>query len=296
MHIVIAGASGFVGSQLVPFLRSGGHVVQTLVRRVPQPGEIPWNPAQGTLDRTRLEGIDAVINLAGENIATRWTTESKRKILESRISATTLLARTIAGLSRKPSVFLSVSAIGYYGDTGEHLVNETGEKGKGFLPDVSAAWEEASGPAAGAGVRVFNPRLGIILSQTGGALAKMLLPFRAGVGGRIGTGRQWMSWIALEDVLGAVNHVLTHSDVSGPVNFVAPEAVRNHEFTETLARVLSRPALIPVPSFALAVLFGRDMARETLLTGAHVLPSKLMSTGYQFQFPVLEPALRHMLS
>jgi uncharacterized protein (TIGR01777 family) len=295
MHIVIAGASGFVGSHLVPYLRGTGHVVQTLVRRVPQAGEIPWSPEQGTLDGTLLEGVDAVINLSGENIATRWTDDAKRKILDSRITATTLLAGTIAGLKRKPSVFISVSAIGYYGDKGDVTVDETGAKGKGFLPDVAAAWEDATEPASRAGIRVVHPRLGIILSPDGGALQKMLLPFRAGVGGKLGSGKQWMSWIALDDVLGALLYTLTQPEIRGPVNFVAPEAVRNSEFTTTLGGVLSRPTLIPVPTFALSLLYGREMAEATLLTGAHVLPSVLMRTGYQFQFASLEPALRRML-
>ncbi|MEO8296139.1 MAG: TIGR01777 family oxidoreductase, partial [Gemmatimonadota bacterium] len=227
MRIVIAGASGFVGSHLVPFLTTGGHVVQQLVRRPAGPGEIQWDPARGQLDGALLEGVDAVINLAGENIATRWTQETKEKILQSRIRSTTLLAGTLAGLSRKPATFLSVSAIGFYGDRKDQSVDESSPPGQGFLPEVTRAWERAADEAEHAGIRVVHPRLGIILSPDGGALQKMLIPFRLGAGGRLGSGQQWMSWIALDDVLGAILHALTTPALAGPVNLTAPSPVTN---------------------------------------------------------------------
>jgi uncharacterized protein (TIGR01777 family) len=293
MRLAIAGASGFVGSALVPFLINGGHKVLRLVRRPPGPDEIHWDPQTGTLDPARLEGLDAVINLAGENIATRWTEPAKRKIRESRIQSTTLLAGALAGLTRKPRVFISVSAVGYYGDTGDEPVDETRAAGAGFLPAVAREWEAAAAGASQAGIRVVHPRFGIILSPAGGALAKMLPVFRLGAGGRLGSGKQWMSWIGIDDVLGALQHTMVYPTLTGPVNLVSPNPVRNAEFTSVLARVLSRPAITPVPSFALHLLYGREMPDATLLTGARVLPRALLSDGYHFRFPELEGALRH---
>ncbi|MEO8199052.1 MAG: TIGR01777 family oxidoreductase [Gemmatimonadota bacterium] len=295
LRIAIAGASGFVGSNLIPFLTTGGHTVLRLVRRQARAGEIEWNPDQGTLDASRMEGVDAVINLAGENIATRWTDHAKQGIRESRIRSTTLLATTMARLEKRPQAFISVSAVGYYGDTGDQEVDETTKAGDGFLPEIARAWEDAAGPAALAGIRVVHPRFGIILSPAGGALAKMLPIFKLGAGGRLGSGKQWMSWVAMDDVLGSIHHLLTHPSLSGPVNLVSPNPVRNEEFTRVLARVVSRPAIAPVPPFALHLLYGREMPDETLLSGARVLPRRLESDGYVFRFPDLEDALRHVL-
>jgi uncharacterized protein (TIGR01777 family) len=296
MRIVITGSSGLIGRALLPALRAAGHEAIPVVRRPPNQGEIRWDPASGMLERSALEGIDGAINLAGENIATRWTDESKRKIRESRITGTRLLAETMARLATRPRVLVSVSAIGYYGDRDEELLTEESAPGQGFLPQLGQEWEASAQPARAAGIRVVHPRLGIVLSSEGGALKKMLLPFKLGIGGRFGSGEQWMSWIAIDDVIGGLLFLLGTDAPSGPVNFAAPGAVRNKEFTRRLGEFLHRPTFFPTPSAALYLLYGREMPEEALLASARVVPRRLLDTGFQFRLPELEPALKHVLN
>jgi uncharacterized protein (TIGR01777 family) len=296
MKVAITGASGLLGSALVPFLRNGGHEVVRLVRRAPKAGdEARWDPAAGAIDAAALEGVDAAVNLSGENIGEgRWTQARKALLRSSRLGPTRLLAETLARLEAKPKVLVSVSAIGYYGDRGDAWLSEAEPPAGDFLARLSAEWEKAAEPAAGAGIRVVHPRLGVVLSPGGGALGKMLLPFKAGLGGVLGPGTQYMSWIAIDDVLGAVRHLLDRNDLAGPVNAAAPEPVTNAAFTKTLGRVLRRPTVAPAPAFALRLAFG-EMADATLLSSARVRPDKLLASGYRFRFPTLEGALRHVL-
>ncbi len=296
MKILVSGSSGLVGRALVPVLTAGGHQVVRLVRARPAPGgaSVFWNPLEGILDGAALEGFDAVIHLAGENIAGRWTEAKKARIRDSRIKSTELLAGRIERLSRPPGVLLCASAIGYYGDRGEEVLKEDSAPGKDFLAGVCQSWEAASEPAARKGVRVVRHRFGVILSAAGGALAKMLLPFKLGAGGRLGDGRQIMSWIAIDDVLGALDHALAAKAVRGPVNTVSPRPVSNAEFTATLGRVLRRPTILPMPAFAARLAFG-EMADALLLSSQRVVPERLLASGYRFRQPDLEPALRHLL-
>jgi uncharacterized protein (TIGR01777 family) len=246
------------------------------------------------LDPRALEGTDAVVHLAGEPIPQRWTAEAKRRIRESRVRGTQLIATTLAGLARPPRVLASGSAMGVYGDRAGEVLDEDSALGRGFLAEVATAWEEAAQPAARAGVRLLTLRTGLVLSRRGGALAKLLLPFRLGAGGRIGSGRQWVSWIALDDTVGAILHAIEHPSLAGPVNVSAPEPVTNAEFTATLARVLHRPAVVPVPAFALRLAFG-EMGEATLLASQRMRPRRLLESGYPFRHPTLEGALRHAL-
>jgi hypothetical protein len=296
MHVVVTGSRGLVGSALVPFLATGGHRVTRLVRGMAAgPDETAWDPSRGLVDASRLDGVDAVVHLAGENIAAgRWTPARKAEIRRSRVDGTRNLCAVLARLPHPPNVFVSASAIGLYGDRGAEILTEESASGTGFLAEVCREWEAATEPASQAGIRVVNLRFGMVLSPTGGALKKMLLPFRLGMGGRIGDGRQFTSWIALDDVIGAIHHALCEESVRGPVNAVAPEPVSNAEFTRTLARVLRRPTLLPVPAFAARLAFG-EMADALLLAGARVLPTRLQASGYRFRFPDLESALRHLL-
>ncbi len=296
MKIAITGASGLIGSALVPFLTTGGHEVVRLVRRAPAgPAEAAWDPVRGTVDRGALDGVDAVVHLAGESIAEgRWTDAKKEKLRSSRLGPTRGLAEALASLPRPPKVLVSSSAVGYYGDRGDAWLDETSAAGADFLGRLAAEWERAAQPAADAGTRVVNLRTGIVLSPKGGALRKMLTPFKAGVGGVLGPGTQYMSWIAIDDLLGAVHHALVTDGLAGPVNAVAPEPVTNEAFTKTLARVLGRPAIAPVPAFALRLLFG-EIADAALLSSTRVRPGRLLATGYRFRFTDLESALRHLL-
>jgi uncharacterized protein (TIGR01777 family) len=296
MKVAITGASGLLGSALVPFLTTGGHEVVRLVRRAPKAkDEVRWDPGAGEIDAAALEGVDAIVNLSGENIAGgRWTDARKALLRSSRVGPTGLLARTLAGLKHKPKVLVSASAVGYYGDRGDAWVNEKDAPADDFLARLSVEWEKAAEPASRAGIRVVHPRIGVVLSPAGGALGKMLLPFKAGLGGVLGPGTQYMSWIAMDDLLGVVHHLLVRTDLAGPVNATAPEAVTNAVFTKTLGRVLGRPTVAPVPAFALRLAFG-EMADATLLTGARVRPGRLLATGYRFRFPEVEGALRHVL-
>ena len=296
MNIVISGASGLIGTALVERLRASGHTVTRLVRREARQGEISWDPARGVLDASALEGTDAVIHLSGAGIGDkRWTPSYKREILESRTATTALLARTIASLSRKPSVFLSGSAIGIYGPRNDEQLDESSNHGSGFLVDVCQQWEAAAKPAIDAGVRTVFLRTGIVLTPKGGALKKLLLAFRIGAGGRFGNGKQWQSWITLDDEIGAIQHLLT-ANVSGPVNLTAPSPVTNAEFTTVLAKVLRRPAILPIPSFGPKILLGGELADALLFTGQRVMPKALLASGYEFAHPTLDIGLRALLT
>jgi uncharacterized protein (TIGR01777 family) len=294
MRVLVSGVTGLIGSALSSFLSTGGHTPIGLTRKRNVNDGVHWDPDRGEIDADALDGIDAVIHLAGENVAGgRWTESRKRKILESREKGTRLLAETTAKLKRPPKTFLCASAVGYYGPLDDEEVDESFRRGSGFLAEVCEAWEAACAPARAAGMRVVNLRFGVVLSPAGGALAKMLPPFQLGAGGKIGDGRQWMSWIALDDVIGAIHHALMH-ELNGPANVTAPEPVTNLEFTKTLGKVLKRPTIFPVPAFAARLAFG-EMANEMLLSGQKVNPRRLVETGYRFRFPELEPALRHVL-
>jgi len=295
VRIALTGASGLIGGALAPALRAGGHEVRRLVRREPRAvDEVRWDPAQGAIDAAALEGLDAVVNRSGENIAAgRWTHAKKARLRSSRVGPTRLLAETLAGLKRKPQVLISASAVGYYGDRGSAWLTETEPPATDFFGRLSADWEAAAGPAAQAGIRVVHPRTGIVLSPTGGALGTMLLPFRLGLGGVVGSGEQYLSWIALDDVVGVMHHLLQRVDIAGPVNVAAPEPVTNAELTKTLGRVLGRPTLLPVPRLALRVALG-EMA-DAVLASARMRPERLLASGYRFRFPELEGALRHVL-
>jgi uncharacterized protein (TIGR01777 family) len=298
MKILVTGSSGLVGTQLVPALRAAGHDVVRLVRDRARAaaGSAFWDPAGGHIDAEALRGCDAAVNLAGENIAAgRWNEKRKRAIVDSRVDATRTIAAALAGLEPRPRVLVNASAIGYYGPRGGELLDETATTGSDdFLSGVCRAWEAATLPADEAQVRVVLARFGVILSRQGGALAKMLLPFRLGLGGRVGSGEQFMSWIAIDDVVGAILHAVGSAALAGPANVVAPEPVTNREFTQTLGRVLSRPTLFPLPAFAARAAFGQ-MGQELLLSGQRVAPRRLLETGYVFKFPELETALRHVL-
>jgi hypothetical protein len=296
MKIAITGSSGLIGKVLVPFLSTGGHDVARLVRKQGRlaADEIRWDPAAARLDAAALEGIDAVVHLAGESVAARWTAAKKAAIRDSRVEGTRLLAKTLAELSRPPKALIAASAIGYYGDRGPTALEEDAAPGAGFLAEVCREWEAAADPARQAGIRVAHMRIGVVLSTAGGALATMLTPFRLGAGGVVGGGDQYMSWIALDDVVGALHHALMTKELSGPVNTVAPNPVTNRDFTKTLGRVLSRPTLFPVPAFAARLAFG-EMADELLLSSTRVVPARLTASGYEFRFPRLEEALRHLL-
>ena len=297
LNILISGASGLLGSTLIPFLKTGGHTVLQLVRRPPNKkiGEIRWDPANGTIDLDDTETIDAVIHLSGENIGEgHWSPEKKKRIIDSRVQSTRLIAETISKMKNPPRVFLSASAIGFYGDRGDILVDESATVGNDFISDVCRMWEESTEAAVQAGIRTASLRIGIVLSPQGGALGKLLLPFTLGIGGKIATGRQYMSWISIDDTIGAIHHALFDDKISGPVNLISPNPATNQTFTETLAKVLSRPAYFRVPKFAIETVFG-EMGRETILSSTRVKPVVLSETGYAFRHPDLEGALRHLL-
>ncbi|MDM8540186.1 TIGR01777 family oxidoreductase [Desulfococcaceae bacterium HSG9] len=297
LHIVIAGASGLIGSALIPFLTTGGHQVTRLVRKTPLPGanEVFWDPLDGRLEPSELKNPDVVINLCGEHIGQgRWTTAKKRTIIESRTQSTALLVKTIAQLKQPPKVLINASAIGYYGDRGEQSLTEEDSSGDAFISDVCRQWENEAAPAAANGIRVVLLRIGIVLSPLGAALARMLLPFKSGVGGKFGSGGQFMSPIGIDDVIGAIFHAINEDRLQGPVNVVAPDSVTNLEFVQTLGRVLKRPTFFSMPETAIKIMFG-EMGRELLLASARVYPQKLLETGYKFRNPDLESILRHLL-
>jgi uncharacterized protein (TIGR01777 family) len=293
VKVVVTGSHGLIGSELVDRLTQADHQVTRLVRGRPGPGEAAWDPAAGTIEADKLEGHDAAVHLAGAGIGDhRWTDEHKKAVLDSRVQGTGLLARTLAGLSSPPRVLASGSAVGFYGDRGDEELTEASSGGTGFLADVVSAWEAAAEPAAGAGIRVALARTGVVLTAKGGALKKQLLPFKLGLGGRLGTGRQWLSWISLDDEVSALLHVLAADGLSGPVNVTSPQPVTNATFTATLAKVLHRPAVLPVPTPALHALFGKEMVSEMMLAGQRVVPAALQASGFAFSHPSLEDALR----
>jgi uncharacterized protein len=296
MNILVTGASGLIGSALVSFLASAGHDVTRLVRSQPRPGEkaVRWDPMAGTIEASNLHQMEAVVHLAGENIAERWTSEKKVRIRDSRVKGTRLLCESLAQMATPPKVLVSASAIGYYGDRAGEVLTEESAAGQGFLPEVCRAWEAATEPALQKGIRVIPLRFGVVLSGAGGALAKMLPPFRMGLGGMLGKGQQYMSWIALDDAVGAIHHAMTAESLQGPVNAVAPNTVTNQEFTKALGKVIGRPTIFPMPAFAARLMFG-EMADELLLASTRVQPTKLLSSGYIFRYPELEAALRHLL-
>ena len=295
MHIAITGASGLVGKELTPLLTTGGHEVSRLVRRTPNEGEIRWDPQASTFDASALDGVDAVVHLAGKNIASnRWNAKVKAEIRDSRVGPTRALCEGLARMQNPPKTLVCASAIGFYGDRGDQTLNESAAAGEGYLPEVCQQWEAATQPASEAGIRVVNLRFGVILSPKDGALKKMLLPFQMGGGGILGSGKQYMSWIAIDDAAGAVLHAIMTDDLQGPVNTVAPDSCTNHTFTKTLGRVLSRPTILPMPAFAARLVMG-EMADDLLLASTRVEPQRLLETGYEFRQPTLEDALRHLL-
>jgi uncharacterized protein (TIGR01777 family) len=296
MNVLISGASGLVGSALIPALVGRGDRVIRLVRHPAQPGapEIEWRPGS-RLDPETLEGFDTVIHLAGENIFGRWTAAKKKAISDSRVGGAHSLSDAVAGCQRAPHIFLSASAIGYYGSRGDETLDEESSSGEGFLAEVAREWEAATGAARRAGARVINLRFGVVLSTRGGALKKMRAPFRLGLGGRIGDGKQWFSWITIDDTVGAILFALDQERIRGPLNLVTPNPITNGEFAKTLGQVLHRPAIFPVPTFIPKLVFGKEMTRETLSASQRVVPAKLVSAGYNFRDPELAAALRSLL-
>jgi uncharacterized protein (TIGR01777 family) len=292
--ILVSGVSGPIGAALLPSLKTSGWSVVRLVRGTAAGnGEISWDPAVPLSPQT-VSGFDAVIHLAGESIFGRWSDAKKRKIRESRVTGTSNLANALAQAEEKPHVFISGSAIGYYGDRGEEVLREESTAGSGFLAEVAEQWEEATMPAVQADIRTAHLRTGIVLSPKGGALGAMLLPFKMGVGGRTGNGQQWMSWVDVRDVVGGIHHILKNDLLQGAVNMVAPKPVRNTEFAATLASVLSRPAILPMPAFAVKTVFG-EMGEELLLGSQKVEPGKLISSGYPFRYRELRESLENLL-
>jgi uncharacterized protein len=290
----VSGASGLIGSALVPALAADGHLVRRLTRATPsREAEYRWDPTRGEIDARALEGLDAAVHLAGESVAGRWTAAKRDRILRSRVEGTRTLSEALAGLEPRPAVLVCASAIGLYGDRGDEELTEGSAPGTGFLADVVKAWEAASRPAEGGGIRVVRLRFGIVLSPAGGALGRMLTPFRLGLGGRLGSGRQWTSWISIGDVVGSIRHALATQELAGAANAVAPNPVRNADLAKTLGRVLGRPALVPVPRAAMRIALG-EFAQD-VLASARVVPRRLLETGYGFRDPELEQALRGVL-
>jgi uncharacterized protein len=297
MDVLVTGSTGLIGSALVPALERAGHRPVRLVRDDRDAGDaLRWDPAAGTIDAGGLDGLDAVVHLAGAGIGDKkWTDDRKREIRESRTRGTALLAETLAGLSKRPSVLVSASAVGYYGPRGDEPLTEESLPGDDFLARVCVDWEAAAAPAEAAGIRLVRIRSGVVLAAEGGVLKRMLFPFKVGLGGRIGTGDQYMSWISIDDEVGAILHLLSHGDLSGPFNLTAPEPVTNGEYTKTLGRVVRRPTAVPTPIRPLKMLYGMELVHHLLLTGQRVLPAQLDASGYRFGHPTLEQALRAVL-
>ncbi len=297
-RILVSGVSGPIGAALLPSLKTRGYEITRMVRgavtgAVADEDQISWDPAK-PIAPEEVSGFDAIIHLAGESIVGRWTDEKKSKIRDSRVAGTAALAEALAHAKDKPQVFVCSSAIGYYGDRGSEVLNEESAPGSGFLSDVCREWEAATKAAIDAGIRTVQMRTGIVLSRTGGALGKMLTPFKMGVGGKIGDGHQWMSWIDVQDMVGAIHHILKSDLLQGPVNMVAPKPVTNAEFTKTLASVLSRPAIFPVPGFVVKLAFG-EMGETVLLGGQRIEPAQLVASGYPFRFSDLRVSLENIL-
>jgi len=295
IHVAVTGSHGLIGRVLIPLLTTGGHRVTPLVRGDASNGQVSWDPSADSLDASALDGIDGVVHLGSENIAaTRWTEAHKQRVIESRVHSTRVLCEGLARLPSPPKVLVSASAIGFYGDRGDEILDEDSPSGEGFLAGVAREWEAATKPAAAAGIRVVQLRFGVVLSPNGGALAKMLTPFKMGVGGAIGSGRQYWSWISIDDAASAIYHVLMTDSTHGPVNAVAPDSVTNVAFAKTLGRVLSRPSIARVPTLAARIAFG-EMADELLLASTRVRPTRLLDSAYEFRHDSLEDALRHVL-
>lgn len=296
MKVAVTGSSGLIGSNLLTFLSKKNVIISKIVRENPKDDVISWKPEGGERNTTFTDGVDGFVHLAGENIASgKWTKVKKEKIRNSRVEGTKKICELILKLPTPPSVFVCASAIGFYGDRGMEFLNESDSRGSGFLSDVCVEWEEATESISKAGIRVVNVRFGIVLSKAGGALAKMLTPFKMGMGGKVGSGKQYMSWVAINDVTGAIYHALKTDTLRGPVNVTAPNPVTNREFTQILGRVLNRPTLIPLPAFMARLAFG-EMAEALLLASTRVAPKKLLNSGYDFQYNDLENALRHILN
>jgi hypothetical protein len=294
-RILISGASGLIGSGLVKAFEARRDEVTRLVRRPPQSSnELRWDPMRD-IPPQLVSGFDVIVHLSGESVAGRWTEAKKRRIRESRIISTQNLARTLTQAEKKPGTFVCASAIGYYGNRGEEILTENSSSGSGFLAEVSNDWEAATAPASDAGIRTVNLRTGIVLSTHGGALKQMLLPFRLGLGGKVGNGRQWWSWIHIEDFVAAFQHIVDNISMIGPVNMTAPNPVTSAEFTETLARTLKRPALLPLPAFAAKLALG-EFAEEGLLASARVDPKKLLESGFKFRYSELAAALTELIA
>ena len=295
MNVLISGATGMIGSALIPELQAAGHRVTRLTRSPEGDEDVRWEPATGEVDAPRLEGYDAAVHLAGESIAEgRWTAQKKRRIMESRRQGTRLLAETIADLSEPPEVMVSASAVGYYGDRGDEVLREDSGPGSDFLAEVCLVWEAAADPARRAGIRVVHPRFGIVLSPKGGALGRTLPIFKLGGGGRIGSGHQWWSWVALDDVVGAIVHALEGDSVEGPANVGSPNPLTNAQYTRVLGKVLNRPTVFPLPAPAARLALG-EVADALLLASQRMEPARLNETGYEFRYPELEVTLRHLL-
>jgi len=293
-RILISGASGPIGTALLASFGPVGTEVVRLVRGVARnAGQVSWDPL-AALPPAAVSGFDAVVHLAGESVVGRWTAEKKRAIRDSRVLGTRHLAAALAQAEAKPRVLVCASAVGFYGNRGDELLREESPSGQGFLPEVCREWEDASRIAGDAGIRTVNIRIGLVLSAKGGALAKMLTPFKLGLGGRIGSGRQWWSWIHVDDIVGGIHHAMQAESLSGPVNLVAPNAARNADFTRVLASVLRRPAIFPVPKFALRLSFGKQAAEEMFLASQRVRPGKLLAEGYEFRFRELRAALENL--
>ena len=295
MKVVVSGSSGLIGTALVPALEADGHEVVRLVRRPPaSASEVEWDPTAGVLELSSLAGVDAVVNLSGANLDQRWTEKRKREIVDSRVATTALLARTMASAERKPSVFLVAGGVGIYGDRGDEILTEESELGSGFLADLGQAWEAAAAPAREAGIRTVSFRQGVVLSRKGGALAKMLTPFKLGLGGRVGSGRQWWSWVSRDDAVAAYRRALG-DELDGPVNLVSPNPATSVQFTKSLGRAVGRPTVFPLPGLAVKTLFG-ERGEAVLLEGQRALPARLLDAGYSFQHGELDQALERALA
>ncbi len=295
MRVLITGSSGLIGTALSRSFGERGYEIVRLVRKPVSQSDISWNPDRGELTLSPDQQFDVVVHLAGENIgAGRWSATRKKRILASRVDGTKTLVSALTSLQAKPPVLISASAVGYYGDRSDEIMREENRPGSGFLSEVCQRWEEATKPAKQHGIRTVNLRMGVVLARHGGALAKMLLPFKLGLGGKFGDGRQYWSWVALDDLVAAVHHVVYDDAISGPVNLVAPHPVTNAEFTKTMGKVLNRPTVLGVPSFALKLLLG-EMAGPLLLESTRVEPAKLLASRFEFKYPDLEPALRSVL-
>jgi len=297
MRVLISGASGLIGSALKPGLRKAGHEMTVLVRKKTgsECCDFLWDPYRGEIDDLALEGTDAVIHLSGKNLSERWTAANKQAFRDSRLKSTRFLCEQLVKMAPLPKVFICASAMGFYGDRGDEVLTEDSKVGSGYLSELVYDWEAATKTASDAGIRVVNIRIGLVLSKKGGALAKMLLPFKMGVGGLVGNGKQYWSWITIDDVVGAVQHILENEKVAGPVNLVSPTPATNQEFTKALGKALSRPTILPVPAFGVKMAFG-EMGENLLLGSTRVIPQRLKESGYEFKNPELEGALKAVLS